>query len=112
MKTLLVIALAVAVLLEGYNTRAAVEQSDSAEVLLRQKIVEIENLQGHIIELQSELDEVKASAALVELQNLRKDIKAKKTKNQKSILWFDVNVLTPLEQLAKIDEVIAKAKKQ
>ena len=97
--------LAVCLVVEGWNYAELRKGAESTENILRQKIVEVENLKGELVELQSSLAELKSE----KLAEMSKDIKAKKTKNQKSPLWFDVNVLTPKEQIEKIDAVL-KAK--
>lgn len=73
----------------------------STELALREKIAELEVIKDELVTVKKEL-------ATLKLKAVKTAIIKGKTRDKDSPLYFDVSVLTPSEQLRKIDQYLEK----
>lgn len=84
----------------------AAAESDSTEGQLRQKIVELTKSQEENRLLCEEVASLKKELAILKLKAVKADIVKGKTKDKNSPLYFDVSIMTPKEQIQKLDRYI------
>jgi hypothetical protein len=115
-KLLIVIAvlvLAEFIVLPLYCSRViAAAESESAEVQLRHKIVELTKAQEENRLLTEELTGLKKELAVLKLKTVKEEIIKKKTKDKSSPVYFDVNIMSPKEQVQKLDRYIEEVLKK
>lgn len=88
----------------------AAAESESAETQLRIKISELVKAELERDELKEQVNQLKKELAVIKLKAVKADIVKGKTKDKSSLLYFDVNILTPKEQVQKLDKYIEQLK--